>query len=557
MMDLDAFKAFNDTRGHPAGDALLTGIAREMSAAVRDGDRIYRYGGDEFAAILPGADRVVAHDVAERLRRTVAELSSGTPLVSISVGVSCYPDDGRSKDALVAVADRAMYLAKPTAPVADGAALSDDPYLRALDETALALLDRRDGAMLLETILTRACSLLGTPHGYIFIVEPGGLELDLRHGSGLFAQGVGHRQPVDKGIGGQVFLTGQPVTVDDYDAWARRAGIVPNGMLSAVVGVPLFSGDEVVGVIGLASSAADRAFGQRDVAALTRFAQLASIVIDNARLVDVAERGALYDPTTGLPNRELLTDRIAHALSRVRPEDADPIAVIMLDLDRFKVINESVGHAVGDRLLIAVGQRLATCLRPGRHGRPLRRRRVRDHPRPRRGRGRGAADRRDDRIGAARAVLAERPRVVHQRLDRHRPRRAGPGHAGRAAARGGGRDGPGQERPGGALRAVRPVDERADARAHRPRERPPARPRARRAARPLPADRGPPERPDRRLRGAGPLAAPRARARPAALVHRPGRGDRPDRAARALGARDRLPPGGRVAGARARPGTRS
>ena len=122
MMDLDAFKAFNDTRGHPAGDALLTGIARAMSAAVRDGDRIYRYGGDEFAAILPGADRMAAHDVAERLRRTVAELSSGTPRVSISVGVSCYPDDGRSKDALVAVADRAMYLAKPAAPVADGAA---------------------------------------------------------------------------------------------------------------------------------------------------------------------------------------------------------------------------------------------------------------------------------------------------------------------------------------------------------------------------------------------------------------------------------------------------
>ena len=153
--------------------------------------------------------------------------------------------------------------------------------------------------------------------------------------------------------------------MDDYDAWARRAGIVPNGMLSAVVGVPLFSGDEVVGVIGLASSSTDRAFGQRDVAALTRFAQLASIAIDNARLVDVAERGALYDPTTGLPNRELLTDRIAHALSRVRPDDAGPIAVIMLDLDRFKVINESVGHAVGDRLLIAVGHRLATSLRPG------------------------------------------------------------------------------------------------------------------------------------------------------------------------------------------------
>ncbi len=246
MMDLDAFKAFNDSRGHPAGDSLLTAIARSMSGAVREGDRIYRYGGDEFAAILPGADRVAAHEVAERLRRTVADLSdAGTPHVSISVGVACYPDDGRSKDALVAVADRAMYLAKPVVPTADGA--NDDPYLRALDETALALLDRRDAAMLLETILTRACSLLGTPHGYIYIAEPGGLELVIRHAAGLFAPGVGHRQPVDRGIGGQVFLTGQPVTVDDYDAWANRSGVVPTGTMQAVVGVPLFSGDQVVG----------------------------------------------------------------------------------------------------------------------------------------------------------------------------------------------------------------------------------------------------------------------------------------------------------------------
>src|SRR5262249_14872649 len=58
MMDLDAFKAFNDSRGHPAGDALLAGIARAMRDALREGDRLYRYGGDEFSAILPNADRV-------------------------------------------------------------------------------------------------------------------------------------------------------------------------------------------------------------------------------------------------------------------------------------------------------------------------------------------------------------------------------------------------------------------------------------------------------------------------------------------------------------------
>ena len=477
MMDLDAFKAFNDTRGHPAGDALLADVARAMSAALREGDRLYRYGGDEFSAILPSADRVVAHDVADRLRRTVAGVACDhdDAQVSISIGVACFPDDGRRKAALVTVADRAMYLAKPAARGGDGGQ-PDDPYLRALDETALALLDRRDSTSLLETILTRACALLGTPHGYVYLAEPGGRELVLRHGTGLFAPGIGHRQSIDEGLGGEVFLTGRPVVVDDYEAYVRRAGIVPKQMLGAVVGVPLSSGDEVVGVIGLASASAERLFRGREVDALTRFAQLASIALDNARLVDVAQRGALYDPTTGLPNRELLTDRIGHSLARLRTDGSGRIGVIMLDLDRFKVINESVGHAVGDRLLVAVGQRLASSLRPGdtvgRFGGDefgvildgvaddQEARRIADHI---------AAELR------APFPLAGREWFVTASIgiaiaDSDRTSRR------RAAPRGRDRDGPGEGRPDVAPRAVRTSDECPDAGADRPRERPSPRP---------------------------------------------------------------------------------
>jgi diguanylate cyclase (GGDEF)-like protein len=76
MLDLDDFKRFNDAKGHPAGDGLLVEIAAVMARATRDNDRLYRYGGDEFAAVLPGADRVIAHEVAERIR---ARFASGPP----------------------------------------------------------------------------------------------------------------------------------------------------------------------------------------------------------------------------------------------------------------------------------------------------------------------------------------------------------------------------------------------------------------------------------------------------------------------------------------------
>ena len=119
-----------------------------MARATRDGDRLYRYGGDEFAAILPGADRVVAHEVAERIRRGGRSRPSAPdrrPARRRSASAS--PASRRTaatKDELVEVADRALYLAKPDGSRDGRPRVTADPYLRALDETALALLDRHD-----------------------------------------------------------------------------------------------------------------------------------------------------------------------------------------------------------------------------------------------------------------------------------------------------------------------------------------------------------------------------------------------------------------------------
>ena len=365
MMDLDSFKAFNDSCGHPAGDALLALVAAAIRGAVREKDRVYRYGGDEFAVLIPGASRGQAFEVGQRIRRAVAELPDPPtgPKVTITVGVSCYPEDGVSKDALVCAADEALYLVKPSSRPHNETLAASDSYLSALDETALALMERPDPTSVLETIMVRAANLLGTPHGYIYLVDDDE-SLVVRVGIGQFEDYMGYRLPADTGVAGTVFRTGKPFAVDDYDAFIGRAQDLPREAFGAVVGVPLTSGSNVVGVIGLASGDSARTFGAREIAALGRFAQLASIALDNARLADTAKRVALYDPVTSLPNRELLTDRIGHSLSWTRAGDNHPIALILLDLDRFKVVNESVGHAIGDRLLVEVGRRLAGCVRP-------------------------------------------------------------------------------------------------------------------------------------------------------------------------------------------------
>jgi diguanylate cyclase (GGDEF)-like protein len=378
MLDLDAFKAYNDTHGHPSGDALLVRIAASMRDAIREGDRVYRYGGDEFAILLPETDATGAREVAERVRAAVAPLTADVgPLVTVSAGVALHPDDAVEKDGLVAAADRALYLAKPPNRIR---LPNDDPtrdlYLAAVDQTTLRMLERLEPGELLAEIVERAASLVGVKHGFLYLLEgpetaDGQLDLVARVGMGVFESFVGYRIPRGRGVSWEVVHTGQPVVVDDYDEYGNRIDDPLSGQFGAMCAVPLTSGDEVLGVIGLGSGDASRPFSVREVEALARFGQLASLALDNARLFERAQtevrrraHAALHDHLTGLPNRTLLLNRLAEQIEAaareqgVRRNAGRRVALILLDLDRFKVVNESLGHAAGDILLAQVGQRL-------------------------------------------------------------------------------------------------------------------------------------------------------------------------------------------------------
>jgi diguanylate cyclase (GGDEF)-like protein/excisionase family DNA binding protein len=113
MMDLDRFKAYNDRHGHPAGDELLKRIAAALRSTARTDDGVYRYGGDEFAVILPATGVEDARVVADRLRRAVAALSATDAApVTITVGIAAAPDDGEDRATLTAAADAALYFGK-------------------------------------------------------------------------------------------------------------------------------------------------------------------------------------------------------------------------------------------------------------------------------------------------------------------------------------------------------------------------------------------------------------------------------------------------------------
>ena len=116
MLDLDRFKAVNDTHGHQAGDEVLRAVATQIRAEVRPNDQVARYGGEEFVVILSETLGPGALAVAERIRAAIVArpiaLSEGAVSITVSIGVAAFPEDAESGTQIIAAADQALYAAK-------------------------------------------------------------------------------------------------------------------------------------------------------------------------------------------------------------------------------------------------------------------------------------------------------------------------------------------------------------------------------------------------------------------------------------------------------------
>lgn len=179
------------------------------------------------------------------------------------------------------------------------------------------------------------------------------------------------RGQVGRGALGRSVAEDCLVVVEDYKEFPGADGMAIKSGVQSTMAAPVHEHGQVIGSLVVASRTARRSYSPAERELLQSFAEHASLAVADARTVEALHEAvgdalhkALHDPLTGLSNRARFLDRLDHALT-IRHRPGMEVAVLYVDIDDFKLVNDRFGHAAGDRLLVEVAERLAASVRRG------------------------------------------------------------------------------------------------------------------------------------------------------------------------------------------------
>lgn len=168
-------------------------------------------------------------------------------------------------------------------------------------------------------------------------------------------------QPIRSGLAGAVWARQERVVVDDYSSWESSVPALRAEGFRSAVGCPIWSGGEVVAAL-IAGNRQPSTLDPHSLEALDLFSAQAGAALASVQFLEQMRHQALHDALTGLPNLTLFEDRLTQAVAMAR-RDTEVLAVGVLDVDNFKRINDSLGHAAGNELLKQIALRLRDLMR--------------------------------------------------------------------------------------------------------------------------------------------------------------------------------------------------
>ncbi|MBJ7328569.1 MAG: GGDEF domain-containing protein [Solirubrobacteraceae bacterium] len=411
VADLDHFKQVNDEHGHGVGDEVLVAAATRLSEAAGTVP-VFRYGGEEFVAVLTGADEQAASELAERMREAVARSALDGVDMTASFGVALSsPDDGFEYGALFVAADTALYLAKEEGRdrvCLAGASTRAAAQARPNDTTEggqasrvnadpadgwdVRIVDRREGNWLVRdaierahlvdlTVRTESFSLLTSALvtiAILSVVPWVGWELLVPVViSGIIGEAVVRltprlRRPEFAFLGGFILLqvgaavavlvTGPSIffglSIFAITMFGCGASLPARGSAILVV-------TGAVALVGSSLSVGSAEILANPMIVVFPVALMISLAIAGwgmGHFVSELRVAAISDGLTGTLNRAALEARLPEVAHRVAAT-GEQVSVLVVDLDRFKAVNDDHGHKAGDRVLAEVAYRMRAELR--------------------------------------------------------------------------------------------------------------------------------------------------------------------------------------------------
>jgi diguanylate cyclase (GGDEF)-like protein len=218
---------------------------------------------------------------------------------------------------------------------------------------------------ILDAIVEAAAALFGAEMPAVLLADeddPETLVLAASRGLSDAYRGTLARRRAGEGAAGRAYSEGRLIVVEDYAGSPDGSPYFAGLGVTAAMAAPVHERGRPIGSIIVATSRPGRRYSATERDILISLAEHASLAVSDARSVAEVAHRAMHDALTGLPNGALFRDRLQHAVARAERTGC-PIAVLFCDLDRFKAVNDSLGHAAGDELLVAIGRRLGESVR--------------------------------------------------------------------------------------------------------------------------------------------------------------------------------------------------